>query len=51
MNIFEQLYRMTAIQGFIDSPGTLLMLAVGFFILYLGIYTVLSWFVFSDKEF
>ena len=38
MNIFEQLYDMTAIQGIIDKPGTLIMLAVGFFILYLGIY-------------
>lgn len=28
---------MTAIQGFIDKPGTLLMLAIGFFLLYLGI--------------
>ena len=37
MNIFEQLYQMTAIQGFIDKPGTLLMLAIGFFLLYLGI--------------
>ena len=28
---------MTAIQGFIDKPGTLLMLAIGFSLLYLGI--------------
>ena len=37
MSIFKQLYEMTAIQNFIDSPGTLLMLAIGFLLLYLGI--------------
>jgi len=37
MKIIKQLYEMTAFQSFIDSPGTLLMLAIGFFILYLGI--------------
>ncbi|MDH5475062.1 MAG: sodium ion-translocating decarboxylase subunit beta [Cyclobacteriaceae bacterium] len=37
MEIINQLYEMTAFQSFIDSPGTLLMLAIGFFVLYLGI--------------
>ena len=38
MNIFEQLYEMTAIPAFIDKPGTLLMIAIGLFLLYLGIH-------------
>lgn len=37
MNIIDRLYEMTALQSFVDSPGTLLMLAIGFFVLYLGI--------------
>jgi sodium ion-translocating decarboxylase beta subunit len=38
MNIFEQLYEMTAIPAFIDKPGTLLMIAIGLSLLYLGIH-------------
>ncbi|MBW8332479.1 MAG: sodium ion-translocating decarboxylase subunit beta [Prolixibacteraceae bacterium] len=37
MGILENLYKMTAIQAFIDNPGYLLMLAIGAFLLYLGI--------------
>ena len=37
MNILDELYQMTAIQGLIDSPGTLLMLSIGLLLLYLGI--------------
>ncbi len=37
MSIIEKLYQMTAIQDFINSPGTLLMLVIGLFLLYLGI--------------
>ena len=37
MNIFKQLYEMTAFPSFIESPGTLLMVAIGLFVLYLGI--------------
>ena len=37
MGILENLYEMTAIQAFIDNPGYLLMLAIGAFLLYLGI--------------
>lgn len=37
MGILETLYKMTAIQDFINNPGYLLMLAVGAFLLYLGI--------------
>ena len=37
MNILDELYRMTAIQSLIDSPGTLLMISIGLLLLYLGI--------------
>ncbi len=37
MNILNELYEMTAIPGLIDSPGTLLMIAIGLLLLYLGI--------------
>ena len=37
MSIIEKLYQMTAIQDFIDSPGTILMLVIGALLLYLGI--------------
>jgi sodium ion-translocating decarboxylase beta subunit len=37
MGILENLYKMTAIQDFINQPGYLLMLAIGAFLLYLGI--------------
>lgn len=37
MGILENLYKMTAIQDFISNPGYLLMLAIGSFLLYLGI--------------
>lgn len=37
MSIFEALYKMTAFQAIIDQPGTLLMLAIGGVLLYLGI--------------
>jgi len=37
MNILDQLYEMTAIQGIIDQPGTLLMILIGMVLLYLGI--------------
>ena len=37
MDIWNKLYEMTALQSFVNSPGTLLMLAIGFFVLYLGI--------------
>ncbi len=37
MDLFEKLYGMTAIGGIISSPGTLLMVAVGLLLLYLGI--------------
>ena len=37
MDLFEKLYRMTAIQDIIDHPQILLMLLIAFFLLYLGI--------------
>lgn len=37
MSIIEKLYHMTAIQDIINGPGTLLMLAIGALLLYLGI--------------
>lgn len=37
MSILENLYRMTAFQDIINNPGYLLMLAIGAFLLYLGI--------------
>lgn len=37
MNIFDHLYEMTAIQNLLDKPGTLLMIAIGLLLLYLGI--------------
>ena len=37
MGILENLYKMTAIQDIIGNPGYLLMLAIGSFLLYLGI--------------
>ncbi|MDD4191982.1 MAG: sodium ion-translocating decarboxylase subunit beta [Mangrovibacterium sp.] len=37
MSIFETLYKMTAFQAIMDHPGTLLMLAIGGLLLYLGI--------------
>jgi oxaloacetate decarboxylase beta subunit len=37
MSIIEKLYHMTAIQDFVDGPGTILMLAIGALLLYLGI--------------
>jgi len=37
MNILERLYNMTALSNFVSNPGTLLMLIIGFFLLYLGI--------------
>lgn len=37
MDIIENLYKMTAIQDIINNPGYLLMLAIGSFLLYLGI--------------
>ena len=37
MGWLEKLYSMTAIQGIIDQPGSLLMLLIGFGLLYLGI--------------
>ena len=37
MGILENLYKMTAIQDIIGNPGYLLMLAIGAFLLYLGI--------------
>ena len=37
MNIFERLYDMTAIQGLLNSPGTIIMFAIGLLLLYLGI--------------
>ncbi|MEL7587044.1 MAG: sodium ion-translocating decarboxylase subunit beta [Prolixibacteraceae bacterium] len=37
MSIIETLYKMTAFQAIIDDPGTLLMLAIGGLLLYLGI--------------
>ena len=37
MGIIENLYKMTAIQDIINNPGYLLMLAIGAFLLYLGI--------------
>jgi len=37
MSIFETLYKMTAFQAIINQPGTLLMLAIGGVLLYLGI--------------
>jgi len=37
MGILENLYKMTAFQDIIDKPGYLLMLAIGSFLLYLGI--------------
>lgn len=37
MSIIENLYKMTAFQDIINNPGYLLMLAIGAFLLYLGI--------------
>lgn len=37
MDILQKLYEMTAFQSLIDSPATLLMIAIGFLVLYLGI--------------
>jgi oxaloacetate decarboxylase beta subunit len=37
MSIIEKLYHMTAIQDFVDGPGTILMLVIGALLLYLGI--------------
>jgi len=37
MDILNRLYEMTAFQNFIESPSTILMLAIGFFVLFLGI--------------
>ncbi|MGQ7869992.1 sodium ion-translocating decarboxylase subunit beta [Sunxiuqinia sp. sy24] len=37
MSIIEKLYHMTAIQEIVNGPGTLLMLAIGALLLYLGI--------------
>jgi carboxybiotin decarboxylase len=37
MEVFEKLYRMTALGDLIHSPATLIMLFVGFLLLYLGI--------------
>lgn len=37
MSIIETLYKMTAFQAIIEQPGTLLMLAIGGLLLYLGI--------------
>ena len=37
MELFEKLYRMTAIQNIIESPQILLMILIAFFLLYLGI--------------
>lgn len=37
MDILNRLYEMTAFQSFFDSPSTLLMLAIGFLVLFLGI--------------
>jgi len=37
MNILRQLYEMTALQGLIDQPGTLIMILIGLILLYLGI--------------
>ncbi|MFT5640040.1 MAG: sodium ion-translocating decarboxylase beta subunit [Cyclobacteriaceae bacterium] len=37
MELLEKLYQMTAIQDIVDQPQTLLMIAIAFFLLYLGI--------------
>jgi len=37
MEILERLYRMTAFSNFVADPGSILMLLIGFFLLYLGI--------------
>ncbi|MBV6643865.1 MAG: sodium ion-translocating decarboxylase subunit beta [Cyclobacteriaceae bacterium] len=37
MELLEKIYRMTALQSLIDQPSILLMLAISFFLLYLGI--------------
>ena len=37
MSILEKLYHMTAIQEIVNGPGTILMLAIGVLLLYLGI--------------
>ncbi len=37
MHIFEQLYKMTALSNIGETPGVLLMLAIGAGLLYLGI--------------
>jgi carboxybiotin decarboxylase len=37
MNILNELYKMTAIQGLIDKPGTFIMIVIGLLLLYLGI--------------
>src|SRR5665648_918452 len=38
MGILENLYKMTAFQEIFNNPGYLLMLAIGAFLLYLGIH-------------
>lgn len=38
MEILENLYKMTALQDIISNPGYILMLAIGCFLLYLGIH-------------
>jgi sodium ion-translocating decarboxylase beta subunit len=37
VELLEKLYQMTAIQDIVDQPQTLLMIAIAFFLLYLGI--------------
>ncbi len=37
MDLLEKLYRMTALGDLIDQPASLLMILIGFFLLYLGI--------------
>ncbi len=37
MNVFDQLYKMTALGAIAETPGVLLMLAIGAVLLYLGI--------------
>ena len=37
MGWLERLYKMTAIEGIVEQPGSLLMLVIGFGLLYLGI--------------
>ena len=38
MELLSKLYEMTAIKGILDAPGSILMLIIGFFLLYLGIH-------------